>query len=851
MRSSSIQLVYLHIRYYLQWSWILFIFISLVLAAVFFRVLYTNLQDKAKAWIYLFEQRLAQTETLLGDGSRFALPLAVTNMNFDSSGTILEAYPERLINLNISISGFFQHVKKLKEGQIHVLFHSDIVDGKQRVYFVKRKPDCFLAATFEAEDFFPRTATTRVSLALESHGVLLYSSIPQWIGELARTSILFWRSGRIYLSSATILKKTGKMKFYIIQDISSESYLALIVAVSFLILFWQINLRTRRIRHELLTLNNEQAGMSNLIQGLSRVSGLKEQKISEQLGRLICSFSESLHSAQAMNLKFAENRQYLDVLKRFMEDILSLLQKAGGNAQSLQHAHDELEERVRTRTAQLQAAKEAAVQARSAAEAANHAKSDFLAKMSHELRTPLNAILGFSQIMRRDADLSDQSREHLLTINRSGEHLLALINSILKISKIETGHEKLNNDSFNIRQLLHELEEMFCLRANAKDIFLSIVCADNVPEYIVSDQGKLRQILINLLGNAIKFTQQGQIELKLKARDALTHDQPPVQTNLFFQIKDTGPGIAEQDHEQIFQVFEQAGKYRFSCEGSGLGLAISREYSRLLGGDITLESRLGHGSVFCLKFPATKGTAETQSEKKSYSTVIRLETRIRPPKILVADDIKTNRELIVQMIKPVGFLTRQAVNGKQAISIYRDWRPDLILMDRVMPVMDGLEATRRIRAAPANQYTPIVFVSAGIFEKDRGGILICGGDDFIAKPICEEILFACLKKHLNLEYIYRNEAIESFQKAQLGKPKTESAPAGNLNLLPAKLLDTLKDRVRIGHARGIKDVIEQIAVHDNHIALSLSNLVDQFNYQAILELLEIDSANTQTAIQEK
>lgn len=777
MTTSSIQRVYHRIRSHLQWSWVLFIIAECALIGIFFQLLYTNLQEKAEAWVHLFEQRLVQTEMLLSEESRYPLPLSVTNISFDPDGKILTAFPERLKHLNIRRSGIFQKVKDMQVGQIHVLVYPDIGDGKQRVFFVRRISDRFQAATFDTETFFPPT-TTKVSLALESRGVLLYSTISEWVGEPVWSSLLFRRGGKIYLASTATLQKTGQMRFFIIQDFSLECFMMLTAAALIFMLFCLDIRKVRTIRGDLTTLHDEQVRLSNLIKRLSRITGFGEQDICAQLGRLITSFSQSLDKTEKMRLVFVENRQYLNVLKQFMEDIISLLQKAVEDTQALQSAHDELEHRVLRRTAEMQSAKEAADRARLTAEAANRAKSDFLSNMSHELRTPLNAILGFSRIMQQNDGIPAEVRKHLRTININGDHLLSLINDLLDFSRIEAGRMRLNPETFNLKELLEDLELMFRMRTEAKGLALSFTFSDDPPVHICSDRLKLKQILINLLENAVKFTEKGEISLSVRCPSSKAtgngaadetamkrtnaskpesvsgfQNRIPTRTTLLFEVEDTGPGIVEEDHERIFQLFEQTAKGRLTGEGTGMGLAISREYARMMGGRLTLESRMGQGSVFRVNLPVDPGQSSTVAVKPD-RRIVGLKPDTRPPKILIVDDIETNRELIVQMIAPVGFQTREAVDGEDALHVNKFWQPDLILMDRTMPKLDGIEVTRRIRSASQNSQTPIITVSASVFEEERNEALKSGSNDFLGKPVHEDTLLECLGKHLDLEYIY-------------------------------------------------------------------------------------------------
>src|SRR2546421_1741667 len=349
---------------------------------------------------------------------------------------------------------------------------------------------------------------------------------------------------------------------------------------------------------------------------------------------------------------------------------------------------------------------------------ANRAKSVFLANMSHEIRTPMNAILGFSQLMLRDRDLTPQQCQYLGTINRSGEHLLALINDVLEMSKIEAGRTTLNRSTFDLSVLLKDLEMMFRVRTNEKKLSFSVEMIGDVPQYIVTDINKLRQVFINVLGNAVKFAEQGGIALRVRAdREAATGPC------LRVEIEDTGPGISPEDQDKLFRHFEQTKSGQQAGTGTWLGLAISREFVRLMGGDITLSSQVGRGSVFVVNLPLKEGEAQAVQAKDNPRHVLRLQPGQSACRVLVADDIEDNRQLLAQLLAPVGFEIRLATNGAEAVQEFGRWRPHLVLMDFRMPVMDGHEAIRRVRALAGGKEPKMIAVTASALDENRQDLL--------------------------------------------------------------------------------------------------------------------------------
>ncbi|NER95637.1 MAG: response regulator, partial [Symploca sp. SIO1B1] len=546
-----------------------------------------------------------------------------------------------------------------------------------------------------------------------------------------------------------------------------------------------------------------------------------------------------------------------------------------------------LQRQLMEQNQQLQLEIQERMKAEAAAEAASKAKSEFLANMSHELRTPLNAILGFTQVMNRDLEISTEQREYLGIINRSGEHLLELINDVLDLSKIEAGIISFNEGSFDLYRLLDELEEMLQIKALTKNLGLNFIISSAVPQYIKTDKQKLRCCLINLLGNAIKFTESGHVQLRVKLEDGelgrwgagemgswgdgedkedkgasiefpipkqqRTKDKG--QTTLIFEVEDTGFGITPEEIDNLFYAFVQTSAGIKSAEGTGLGLTITKRFVELMGGNICVNSVVGKGTVFRFDIqltPADISEAVTQPTRR----VIALEPGQENYRILVVDDTEENRILLVKLLEPIGFEVKEATNGMEGISLWESWQPQLIFMDTRMPIMDGLEATKQIRdkeqsyrdtetrrnekvqeldVSNIKQQTTnnkqqatntiIIALTASTFEERRGEILNIGSDDFVRKPFPEDVIFAKIAEYLGVRYLY-----EDLSPATTTPHKFNSVSKHNsfflpeLAAMPSSWVTDLYHAANQVREESIFELIEQIPENKAHLAKALREL---------------------------
>jgi PAS domain S-box-containing protein len=491
-------------------------------------------------------------------------------------------------------------------------------------------------------------------------------------------------------------------------------------------------------------------------------------------------------------------------------------------------------------------AEEQLQQAAEAAQIANKTKSLFLANMSHELRTPLNAILGFTQVMSRHSDITPEQREYLNIINRSGEHLLELINDVLSMSKIEAGQVSFSANFFDLYQLFNDLESMLKTKANRSGLKLTIEREKNLPQYIKTDEKKLRQVLINLLGNAIKFTEKGSVTLRVKRkRDEMrAKEDIPAQnllsSSLFlqFEIEDTGMGISPVEVEALFKPFLQTESGRKSLEGTGLGLAISREFVKLMGGDITVFSEVGKGSIFSFEIEATLSQSDEIIPKHPLTRVIGLAPNQPSYRILIVEDKVENRKLLVQLLKPLGFEVREAVNGLEGITVWQNWHPHLIWMDMRMPVMDGCEATRRIKSTPEGQNTVIIALTASAFEEDRINVLNAGCNDFVGKPFREEFFFEKIAEYLGVRYIYEDSDHGNLPRITTTEESNSEDLIAALATMPIDWVRELQQAAICCDDEKIFRLLENIPPSLNELTHYLTDLVGNFYFDKITELTQ-------------
>ena len=442
-------------------------------------------------------------------------------------------------------------------------------------------------------------------------------------------------------------------------------------------------------------------------------------------------------------------------------------------------------------------ARSRAAEAQEQAEAANRAKSVFLANMSHELRSPLNAILGFSRLLRDDETVSPEDGQTLDIITQSGEHLLTIVNDVLDLAKIESGRVVLERAAFDVRGTLRDVARLMGERAEAKGLTLTLTIADDVPPAVVGDQSKLRQIVLNLVANAVKFTAQGGVTLRLSSRFVGT----TARTTLVIEVEDSGRGIAAGDQERIFHPFVRVGD-EAEQGGTGLGLSIARRFIEAMGGVIGVRSAPGEGATFLVELPME--AAEVPSGVPAgigQPRVWRLADGQPECRVLIVEDEAVNALLMRRLLERTGFRVRVAENGEMGVAMFRTWQPHFILMDWRMPVMDGGEATRRIRGLDGGRNVKIVALAASVLLADRRRPSAPGVDDFVSKPFKFDEIIECMARHLSLRFVSDGPPLEAAgPTADLDRSALRALPASVREALSTAVVSL--DAVRIGAAIG-------------------------------------------------
>jgi PAS domain S-box-containing protein len=449
--------------------------------------------------------------------------------------------------------------------------------------------------------------------------------------------------------------------------------------------------------------------------------------------------------------------------------------------------HEDITDRKQAEEA-LHKAKEAAVSAAAQSAAANRAKSEFLANMSHELRTPLNGILGYAHILKQRSQaepgnevLTSKQQDGLNIIQQCGEHLLTLINDILDLSKIEARKMEIHLSEFHFPTFLNNIAEIFRIRAEQKNISFSYQSLSLLPAFVRGDEQKLRQILINVLGNAIKFTDTGDVVFKVgyvgresqEENSLIQNPKSKIQNPIIrFQVEDTGIGILPEKLTEIFLPFNQVQNSRHWVEGTGLGLAISQKLAQLMGTTLEVKSQLGCGSVFWLDLDLPEVPKLTEIATTKERNIIGFNGEKR--KIMVVDDKWENRSVLVNMLEPLGFEIVEATDGRDCLNKALEFKPDVILMDLVMPVLDGFEATRQIRQLTELKKIVIIATSASVFDYSQHKSREAGCDDFLSKPVQAQQLLEQLRVHLGLEWVYEDWGLTRAADAELGVADQDS-----------------------------------------------------------------------------
>ena len=553
-------------------------------------------------------------------------------------------------------------------------------------------------------------------------------------------------------------------------------------------------------------------GVGSLLLSL-RVQGLLTRPILD-----LSAVADAVTRTQDYSLRARKGAQ--DELGHLVDTFNIMLGKIQTQDAQLAEHRDDLEREVSHRTLQLTRANAELLVAKSRAEQYSLAKSAVLSNKRHELRTPLNAILGYTQLMALDVRRDSQDRRQLEMVLRAGEHLLGLINDVLSVARIEAQQQVLNPAPFELRKFLLGIEEMVRIRATAKAIALHVEVDPGLDPVLVGDEGKLRQVLLNLLGNAVKFTQEGGVGLLVRAM---------ANHQVRFEVKDTGPGIALEESAGLFSAFFQTTAGRKAKEGTGLGLYLSQSLVGLMGGLVQVESQEDHGACFFFELFLPPGAA--LPEEKTLPNLPRLVAGQGSLKQLVVDDNADNRNLLVSLFATLGLPCKVAEDGQQALEVWRDWHPEVVWMDMRMPGMDGFEATRAIRSEEVgSRHTAILAVTASVFEQDREEIYQCGCDAILIKPYRIRDLLSLMTRHTGL----------CFQQGAVAEVLVEAAPEflqEALAQVAAQWRESFQAALAAGETEKARTLLDQLPAEASALARGLALHLDEFRLDQLEHML--------------
>ncbi len=591
---------------------------------------------------------------------------------------------------------------------------------------------------------------------------------------------------------------------------------------------------SKTLEKQIDVLKNESSVLNSQIESAQQEIRRINQQNQKKIAELESAYQSILQEVQQ---KEAQLKQQTEQQLAKEEELLQVQQDLRRMFVKVHLSEQQLEKKVQERTQELtealKIAEAATVEANIAkveAERANKVKSEFLANMSHELRTPLNGILGYAQILMDSKEVPPKVKEKISIINRSGEHLLGLINSVLDLSKIEAGRIEFEGSAFELDRFLKEIYDQFKLRAEKKNLDFYFEVAPDVPKYIETDQGKLRQCIINILGNAIKFTNTGSVHMTVES---------PAGNRLRISVIDTGRGIPADKIHEVLEPFKQITAHLNTEGGTGLGLAITKNFIDLLGGKLEIKSEVNVGSTFSFEIDIKELEEKPLTINAAERKIDRI-TAERTIKILVVDDNQINREVACLVLDHPVFEIETANNGQEAIEKFEVFHPDLILMDMRMPVMGGLDATHKIRSMDTGKEVKIIALTASAFEQERKIFLTQGCNDYLAKPFKTIELYETLQKHLPITVTYQTTGIEDNYATNNGSTDTVSSEKIDLNelikLVPPTFASTIEHNVSIGDFDAIRNEFPALLAQDarfEHLIKHIDGLIEEFDYDGL------------------
>ncbi|MGL1890379.1 MAG: ATP-binding protein [Spirochaetaceae bacterium] len=662
-------------------------------------------QSDTESWSHLLKDKLnllsVSAKIGLADNKR----QSSNYFYLDINGVIIESNSAILKGFSLQNSSLFKKISELKEGEEYILLDSGLLENRLKAYFIRKDIGGYAIINYPPEEFIPPTLSNTIVLFYDKYGKVLYSTHNDYIGSQMKPRVVIFKNGKVFLSSRILVDHSDIQSIFMLRDISTHFYILIIIGLVFTLSIFLFNIYIKNIKNGLKKLQEESEEINSIVTDLSIIN---DEQLPESLDPFD-SYREILiklkKRIESKDLIFQENIETKKIYRLLIDRVIELLNRIDITTQKQKLIENE-STRIRIE--------------RDRVEVMTKAKSDFFANISHELRTPLNAVVGFSELL--SSTITDQKdKSYVQAIQTSSKSLLHLINNILDLSKIESGKMKITLTVIDLETLINEVTHLFLFATQNKSVEIIVDIDENTPTFIESDETKLRQILINIIGNAIKFTDEGLIKIKTHFNGA----------DLIIEVKDSGRGISDRSISHIFNEFHQEGD-QSGITGSGLGLPICKRLTELLGGEIEVISDIGVGSSFIVKLK--KISIKNRLTKPDKEKIGFINYHFNSSTVLIIDDEEFNRTIVKEALTIVGLNVLESKGGIDGFNFAMEIKPDLILLDIRMPNSDGWKTIKLIRECNTLKFTPVIAFTASLNLGNIDVMKDCGFNDVIFKP---------------------------------------------------------------------------------------------------------------------